>query len=284
MRALVIINPIAGRRLVRSKVPRADLAIRLLGPQAEVVYTERAGHAEDLAREAAAAGYEVVFAWGGDGTINEVARVLASTRTALAIVPAGSGNGLARALRIPLRPADALLHGLARPGRRVDAASLGGRFCRERGRCWPGRRGRGAVARRGRRRGPLPYIAIALAAGLRYRPIEYTVHFDDLRLRERALVVALANSPQYGNGAIVAPAASLDDGLLDVVIVRDRSLVGRVAGARHLFAGTLHRAGGVLTRQVTRVTIEANVPLRFHVDGDSVEGGTRLEGAVYPAC
>jgi YegS/Rv2252/BmrU family lipid kinase len=261
---------------------RADLARRVLGGQVDIRQTERAGHAEDLARQAAAARYDVVFAWGGDGTINEVARALASTDTALAIVPGGSGNGLARALGIPLRPTEALAHGVARPARRVDAGSLGGRFFLNVAGVGLDAEVAARFARRGTRRGPLPYISIAFGAGLRYRPIEYVVDLGGERFRERALIVALANSPQYGNGAIVAPGASIDDGLLDVVIVRDRSLVARAAGARHLFTGTLHRARGVLTRQATRVTIEAAVPLRFHVDGDPVGGGTRLEGVVYP--
>jgi YegS/Rv2252/BmrU family lipid kinase len=282
MRILVIVNPISGRRRRRAERPsRADVARDVLGAGADVQLTEAPGHAEDLARHAAASGYDVVFAWGGDGTINEVARALASTDTALAIVPAGSGNGLARALGIPKDPAAALAYGLARPDRRIDAGSLGGRFFVNIAGVGLDAEVASRFARRGTRRGPLPYISIAIQAGLRYRPLEYTLELDGDLLRERALVVALANSPQYGNGAIVAPNASPDDGLLDVVVMRDRPFLGRMMHARHLFAGTLHRAAGVLTRRVTRVVIEASVPLRFHVDGDPVEGGHRLVGLVH---
>jgi len=283
VRALVIINPIAGRRGGRRAGPaRAELARRVLGARTEVQLTERPGHAEDLARHAAAQLYDVVFAWGGDGTINEVARGVASTGTALAIVPAGSGNGLARALGIPLDPAAALAHGLERPERRIDAGSLAGRFFVNVAGVGLDAEVASRFASRGARRGPLPYISIAIQAGLRYRALEYVLDLAGDEIRERALIVALANSPQYGNGAIVAASASLDDGLLDVVVVRDRPFVARMAGARHLFTGTLHRAAGVLTRQVTRVVIEADVPLRFHVDGDPVEGGNRLVGVVHP--
>ena len=281
MRALVIVNPIAGPRRNRGAA-RADLARRVLGHGTEIVLTQRAGHAEELARQAAAEHYDVVFAWGGDGTINEVARGLAFTDTALALVPAGSGNGLARALGVPLRPAAALAHAVHRPARPIDTGSLGGRF-------FVNVAGVGLdaeIAARfggaGSRRGALPYVSIALQAGLRYRPIEYTIHLADDRFTARALIVALANSPQYGNGAIVAPRAALDDGLLDLVVVHDRSLFGRLAGASRLFTRTLHRATGVVMRQVTRVTIEATVPLRFHADGDAFEAGSRLEGTVHP--
>lgn len=281
VRALVIINPVAGLRRDGRRPSRQELARRVLGAGTDIELTRHAGHAEELARRAAAERYDVVFAWGGDGTINEVARALASTRTALALVPAGSGNGLARALRIPLRPAAALAHALVRPARRIDAGSLGGRF-------FVNVAGVGLDAEvaaafgHGTRRGGLRYVSIALQKGVRYRPIEYSIEAGNDRVAARALIVALANSPQYGNGAIVAPRASVDDGLLDMVVVRDRSLAGRLAGVGHLFTRTLHRAPGVLTRQVTRVTIEADVPLRFHVDGEAFQGENRLEGVVHP--
>ena len=284
MRALVIINPIAGgvRRGVRSRIEMATRLLGARGVRAEVKLTERAAHAEEIARRAAEEGCDVVFAWGGDGTINEVARALASTDTALAIVPAGSGNGLARALGIPLDPAGALLYGVERPARRIDAGSLGGRFFVNVAGVGLDAEVAHRFARRGTRRGPLPYVSIAFHAGLRYRSREHRIHLDGDAVRERALIVALANSPQYGNGAVIAPTASPDDGRLDVVVVRDRSLVARAVHARHLFTGSLHRAPGVVTRQVTRVEIEASEPLRFHVDGDPVEGGHRLIGTVHP--
>jgi diacylglycerol kinase (ATP) len=282
VRALVIINPIAGPRRTRGTSARAELARRVLGRTVDIEITERAGHAEELARQAAAQHYDVVFAWGGDGTINEVARALASTDTALALVPAGSGNGLARALGVPLPSAAALAHAIDRPARRIDAGSLGGRFFVNVAGVGLDAEVAARFARRGTRRGALAYVSIALQAGLRYRPVEHTIRLADDRVIAHPLIVALANSSQYGNGAIVAPNAAVDDGFLDLVIVHDRSVIARLAGARHLFTRTLHRAGGVVMRQVTHVSIEASVPLRFHADGDAFEGGTRLEGVVYP--
>ncbi len=281
MQTLVIINPIAGRHQSTAGA-RADLARRVLGRHADVALTERAGHAEHLARQAAAEGYEVVFAWGGDGTINEVARGLASSDTALALVPAGSGNGLARSLGVPLRPDAALAHALRCSTRRIDAGSLGGRFFINVAGVGLDAEVAARFGRPGARRGPLPYVSIALQTGFRYRPLQYTIHLGDDRLEARALLIVLANSPQYGNGAIVAPDASVDDGLLDLVVVHDRSIVGRLASAGRLFTRSLHRAPGVVMRRVTRVRIEANVPLRFHADGDAFEGGPHLEGSVQP--
>jgi diacylglycerol kinase (ATP) len=289
MQPLVIINPIAGRtRRSLTAEDRAQLAARVLhahGHMADVVVTERAGHAEQLARQAAADGREMVFAWGGDGTVNEVGRALAFTNTALAIIPAGSGNGLARALGVPHDPATAIAHALAVPCRRIDAGSIGGRFFANI--CGVGldaevawrfnRRTRG-------RRGPLPYVSLAFRSAARYRAVDYTLTLDGIIHRERALIVAVANSPEYGNGAIVAPGAVPDDGLLDVVVMRDRSLVGRALGACRLLAGSILRAPGVLHWQARRIVIEADAPAqRFHVDGDPAEADSTLVVVVHPA-
>jgi diacylglycerol kinase (ATP) len=289
MDALVVINPIAGRTR-RSLTPdeRSRLAAHVLhghGCTAVVAVTERAGHAEELARQAAADGREIVFAWGGDGTVNEVARALAFTNTALAIIPAGSGNGLARALGVPREPAAAIAHALALPGRRIDGGSIGGRFFANI--CGVGLDAEVAWRfnrRTAGRRGPLPYVSLAVRAAVRYRAVDYTLTLDGVTHRERALIVAVANSPEYGNGAIVAPGAVPDDGLLDVVVVRDRSLVGRALGARRLLTGSILRAPGVLHWQARRIVIETAGPLqRFHVDGDPAEADSTLVVVVHPA-
>jgi len=281
----VIVNPVSGRRGRRGGEARVALARRILDAcriDAEVVATRAPGHGAELAAALLAAGADLIVAWGGDGTINEVARGLVFTDTALALVPAGSGNGFARALGVPRGAAAALAHALSHPARRIDAGSLGGRFFVNVAGVGLDAEVAARFGRRGTRRGPIPYLSIALQTGMRYRSLEYVIHLPDDRFTARALIVALANSPQYGNGAIVAPNASVDDGLLDLVVVHDRSLVGRFATAGRLFTRSLHRAPGVEMRRVTHVRIEANVPLRFHADGDPFAGGHHLDGAVQP--
>jgi diacylglycerol kinase (ATP) len=118
---------------------------------------------------------------------------------------------------------------------------------------------------------------------LRYRAVAYRLTLDETAEETRALIVAIANSPEYGNGAIVAPGAVADDGLLDVVIVRDRSILGRLLGARRLLAGSILAAPGVVHRRARRIVIEADAPtLRFHVDGDPAEAAPALVAVVHP--
>ena len=108
----VIINPVSGparRGTADERVRLATDALDSVGLRAEILLTESAGHAYELARHAVGAGAELVIAWGGDGTINEVGRAVAFSNTAMGIVPAGSGNGLARELGIPFAPAESSL-------------------------------------------------------------------------------------------------------------------------------------------------------------------------------
>src|SRR5438876_10572864 len=132
MAVTIIINPIAGCVIasrVRARAVLASAVVDRHGDPAEVFVTERAGHARELAKAAVKRGARLVVAWGGDGTINEVASALVFEEdAAMAIIPAGSGNGLARALGIDVRPAHALADALASEPRRIDVGELGGRL------------------------------------------------------------------------------------------------------------------------------------------------------------
>ena len=137
-RTVIIINPISGPKRRGTGAERVDIATRALdrlGAKGEVRVTERGGHAHELALEAAASGADLVIGWGGDGTINEVARALVQRDVegdaapagapALGIIPGGSGNGLARELGIPFDPAKAIEHALRAKPRVVDAGRAG---------------------------------------------------------------------------------------------------------------------------------------------------------------
>jgi YegS/Rv2252/BmrU family lipid kinase len=282
----VIINPIAGGGSTESGADRARLAgavLTSLGEDAEVIVTERRGHARDLAEAAVSRGARMVFAWGGDGTVNEVASALMLKGIPLGIVPSGSGNGLARALRIPARPDRAIAAALSATPRAIDAGELGSRpFFTVAGigldahvaTCFDqddlGRRGLGTYAR------------IVARQLLTYRPRSYRVDRNGHRVAVSALLIAIANSPQFGNGACIAPDARVDDGRLDVVVVEERSRVATLCAVPRLFTGGIARVRGVSIRQVEHAVVECDTPMAFHVDGEPVQGGTRLEARVLP--
>ena len=285
MRAAVIINPVAGAGRARDVEKQVDLAWRVLkthSPHAEVSVTERPGHAGEIARDVAARGLTPIVVWGGDGTVNEVVAAVADQDVSLGIVPGGSGNGLARELGLDRRPERALVTALAGRDRYIDVGELGGRR-------FGNVAGIGFDAHVARRfnarpvRGVRAYVTTVLRELIQYRAAEYTIVFDDDTIRRRALIVALANSRQYGSGAVIASGARLDAGTLQLVVVDARSVAVSLWEARRLFSATLHRARGVMTRTIRTLTVSSNELICFHVDGEAVLGSSTLTARVHPA-
>jgi YegS/Rv2252/BmrU family lipid kinase len=288
MRVAVIVNPISGARGRRRDhgCRRVELATRLLDEArlpGSVSVTEGPGQAAAHARKAVAGGATVVVAWGGDGTVNEVASALAFGDAPLGIVPAGSGNGLARDLGLPTRPLEALRVALEGPELTIDAGELDGRLFFNL--CGIGFDGRVAArfdAGGSRRRGLLRYAAITLRELVRYRPLEYALRADGDVLRARALLIACANGRQYGGNALIAPRARPDDGLLDLVVVEARSPLAVLWQARRLFTGTLGAAPRVHMRRFRHLEVTGPMAVAAHVDGEPVPAGARLEVRVRP--
>ena len=281
-----IINPAAGSS--RRGSGSADLvgAIRrccaAAGADHEVAFTERPGHGRELAAALAGRGFSPVVAWGGDGTVNEVASALMRRDAVLGIVPAGSGNGLARELGISLRPGEAIETALRGRDRVIDVGELAGRpFVNLAGVGLPA-----SVADLFARlsgRGLAGYVLATARELLRYRSERYAVATRERTIEQPALFIELANGRQYGNGAVVAPHARLDDGRLDLVSVDPIGPARAAWGLWRLFNGTIDRHSYVHCSRVDRVTVSADRPLRFHVDGEPVRGGCRLSATVHPA-
>jgi YegS/Rv2252/BmrU family lipid kinase len=287
MTVAVIINPVSGargrREAARQRRELAHAALAEAGTPGEVFLTTAAQHARALAREAVDRGATLVVAWGGDGTVNEVASVLAFGPAALGVVPAGSGNGLARTLGVPWAPAEALRVALGGADRRIDVGELGGRlFVNVAGVGLDAEVALRFNTHARDRRGFLPYLALGLQAVLRDGGRDYTMRLDGESVRQRALLVFCANGEQYGSGARMIPGARLDDGVLDLMVVGDRSRLARLWLARRVFTGSLPAAPDVLVRPVRSFEIAADGPLRFHVDGEPVQGDGTLAGRVHP--
>lgn len=286
MSIAIIINPISGGARQGAAQARAQLArgtLDRLRTPADISVTEAPGHARALAEAAVRRGVRLVIAWGGDGTINEVASALAFTDVSLGIVPAGSGNGLARELGVARRPAQAIASALAATPRAIDLGEVEGRL-------FVNIAGIGVdahVASRfnvpaNRRRGFLGYVGMTLEALASFVPATYRIEAGDCRVNARAVLVTIANSAQFGNGARIAPGALVDDGLLDLVVVEERSRFRTLCQVPRLFTGGVARIPGCTIQRIRDVTIETDQPMAFHVDGEPVEGGTTLRARVHP--
>ena len=287
-RAVAVINPMSGAGLdhgaaaARTALVRDALARR--GIAGTVHVTEHAGHARELAAAAVADGAELVIVWGGDGTVNEVGSALVGSNTALGLIPAGSGNGLAASLCVPRDPAAALERLLALPPRPVDVGFLAERaFFNIAGIGLDAHiAGHFNLRKRGRR-GKWPYIAIGVREGWRYQAQPYEVELDGRPFRVVALLIAFANGREYGMGACISPGAELDDGLLEATIVQDRSALSRFVDARHLAMRTITRAAGVQVSQVRSAAVSTEGQLQYHVDGEPGTASGRVAIRILPA-
>ena len=287
MRATVIINPIAGpgrSRTIGACVDLARSVLQLHHYSPEVRITEGPDDANRFARAAVAEGATLVVAWGGDGTVNGAASAVTDTAASLAIIPGGSGNGLARDLGIPMNAAQAFEVAATGALRAIDAGDLEGSLFFNVAGIGLDANIAGRLATTGHRRGLLGYV-LATSAELRsYSPCAYAITnaraadggpVEEVTSR-KALFIALANSRQYGSGAQIAPRAVLDDGLIEVVVVEPLSIFGVLRQLPPLFRGTLKEGRGILMRSAASLDVSCETAIPYHVDGEPRRGGTTL--------
>ncbi|AHJ97376.1 diacylglycerol/lipid kinase family protein [Hymenobacter swuensis] len=282
VRICFILNPTSGTNRTQDVPTLLTRYATAAGAEFEIQLTQRAGHATELAREAAARGCRVVVAVGGDGTVNEVARGLLGTPAALGIVPRGSGNGLARHLRIPLDLPGAVRRACQPTFQHIDAGRINGHwfFCTA---------GLGFDAHVSKMfaqagtRGLSTYVKVALREYRRYRPVPVQVQLENaLLLDTHCYVLAFANAAQYGNNAYIAPRADIQDGLLDVCLIDQLPMLRAVRVGVGLALGTLATSGGAAYHTSRRIQVEAAHPIGFHVDGDYVADATRFVVELEP--
>jgi YegS/Rv2252/BmrU family lipid kinase len=286
MKTRFIVNPTSGRNRRRPTLAsdiRAFISAHSL--DAEVVLTTGPGHATALARAAAHSGCTQVVAVGGDGTMNEVAQALLHTPAALALVPCGSGNGLALHLGLPTTLRAALdLVAQAGAASRVATLDTG----TANGLPFFNAMGLGLDADVSRRfnaltqRG-LPAYARTLVAALRaVRTERVTLVAQQHSETLDVLLVAIANSDQYGNNARIAPGARVDDGSLDLIAVRPVGFLGAAALTTRLFLGSFDRSPRVHRLAGSHFQIERSAPGLIHTDGETHATAATITVAVHP--
>lgn len=279
---LLIVNPRSGTTDKGAIIKLAIETLLAAGVSVETAFTERPGHATELASEAASEGVDIVVAVGGDGTVNETARALCNTSSTLGILPVGSGNGLARHLGIPMDATKAVE--LLTAGKLVecDYCTVNDRpfFCT----CGIGYDANVAqrFASRPGSRGFINYVRSAIEEIIRYKSEEYTISCDNETLTEKAFLIACCNASQYGNNAFIAPEASISDGLMDITVFHSGLLIRQALNGLDMMLGTLHDNARVHTFRSSRVVINRRKPGAIHIDGDPTMMGTRLVVRCHP--
>jgi YegS/Rv2252/BmrU family lipid kinase len=280
-RIIFIVNPKAGTNIQKRIRESVEKYLNHQKFIYGIWHTERAGHAAELTRKAIAEGYEIVVAVGGDGSINEVASALLHTDVVLGIIPAGSGNGLAMHLGYG-RILDNAIKKLnqAKPFQ-MDAGLLNGRpFFNLAGVGYDGRVSN--MMKGSPRRGFFPYFLKSVEAGLVHHPCECTVEMENQTFQGKTFAITIANGPMWGYNFMVAPDARIDDGQLEVVILKDAPRWQYFAAVPSTLKGKLYDAEFVEHFTTRKVKITAKGTHFVHVDGEGFQTDGELIFEVLP--
>ncbi|WP_313189816.1 diacylglycerol kinase family lipid kinase [Sphingobacterium sp.] len=275
-RILFVINPVSGgkKKTTFNKQVLEVLDLNRFDPTFKI--TNHANHAYELAKSAIDEQYDAVIAVGGDGTINEIGTALLGSDIPLGIVPEGSGNGLALYLGIPMNESAALRRINRFESVDIDCGKIGDR-------CFFNIAGIGFDASVSDRfasetfRGPVGYLRTIINVISNYKPKKYTLNIDGKVYEREAFMISVANSPQYGNNAYIAPNASINDGVLDVCIVHKFPLYTLPMMIFHLFNKTADQSEYVEIIPGKKICIEQEGKAPLHLDGEPMDLGNKID-------
>jgi len=281
---LVVVNPFSGvgRQKRIETLLRNNLNHDLY--DYEVRYTERIHHGTDIAREAVDKGYDIVTAVGGDGSVNDVIQGLKDSPVTLGIVPCGSGNGLARCMRIPLTPAFAirlLNHGKAMA---IDTIVLSDKYLIA---SIAGVGFDAYVARlmkAAKMRGFPAYLNLILREYPTYVSKDYQIFLDGKAapIDRKAWFITFANSNQFGYNVAVAPRAKLDDGLIDISIVDKIPVEHALITAPLVYTNLFELSQHVEMFRASDIVVTGNVDKWVNIDGEGENVGRELHFVNHP--
>ncbi|ARS34637.1 diacylglycerol/lipid kinase family protein [Pontibacter actiniarum] len=262
-----IVNPTSGPKSSVDVAARIQQHLDHQKYDHDIVFTTHAGHAPELAREAAEKGCEVVVAVGGDGTVNEVARGLIHTETALGILPKGSGNGLARHLQLPMALDGALQ--VLNKGHitTIDSGNINGHpFFTTAGIGFDAYIS--SVFAGNKKRGLQTYVELVMKEVRSYTHLPVKASINGQELDTDCFVMAFANAAQYGNNAYIAPMADIQDGLLDVCLVRKLDFIKALHLSYCMLTKQLANSGSAEYFKTEHVQVQTEEAMMFHADGE----------------
>jgi diacylglycerol kinase (ATP) len=264
-RILFIVNLFSG---ANAKTKKIALMNALNGNNLNtIIQTEYPYHATEIAKEGVENNIDRIIAVGGDGTVNEVAKSLINTETALGIIPFGSGNGLARHLKIPMEFSKAIIHASEAIIQSIDSCLLNDiPFV-----CTAGVGFDAYVASifsKKKTRGLLTYIQCTFEAYWNFKPTLYHYDVNGLSYSEKLFAITFANASQYGNDAVVAPESKINDGLIDMVYLRPFPLIYAPILGFRLFSNSFSKSRYVTTIKTTNIFLQSDENLLIHFDGE----------------
>ncbi len=278
-KALFVINPISGGKK-KDDVP--DLIKKHLdaGIKATVVYSDGPAHARQLAKEGSDK-FDIIVAVGGDGTVNEVASAIVGTDTILGIVPYGSGNGLARFLGISMNAPKAIAALNTTRVEVIDSATLNGRpFFNMAGMGFDAHISE--VFSHGKKRGFITYLVSSIQEFSKYKPESYDIEVDGALYKREAFMLSFANSSQYGNNAHISPNASVQDGLLDVCVIKEFPSWRLFEMGIRMLTKTTENTGYLEIIRGKHIRVKRAGPGPAHLDGEPHISAAETEIELVP--
>jgi diacylglycerol kinase (ATP) len=277
---LFIINPVSGGQN-KNRIPDlVDAHLDRSRFSATYSFTEYIGHAAKITEEAVN-NYEVIVAVGGDGTINEIGTVVMKYQKILGVIPFGSGNGLARFLKIPLNVVKAINVINKYSVMQIDTAVFNGKsFFNMAGMGFDAHIS--SVFAGNKKRGLSGYVKLGLREMINYKPEEYRILIDGNEYLRKAFAISIANSSQYGNNAHVSPKASVTDGLLDVCVIKSFPLYKTPLLAWYMFSARTHETDLVEIIQGKNIIIKRPGEAAIHIDGEPHLMGKDIVVSIAP--
>ena len=279
-KALFIINPISGGKKKDGVPELIEKHLNANEVKPVIIFTDGVSHARQIAKEAAGK-FDIVVAVGGDGTVNEVASAIVGSETALGIVPFGSGNGLARFLKVPMDTQKAIETLVTGHTVAIDSAELNGQpFFNMAGMGFDAHISE--VFSHTKKRGFVSYIKSSVEEIRSYKAQQYHLNIDGKDYDREAFMLSFANSSQYGNDAHISPHASVEDGLLDVCIIKQFPLWRFPEMGLRMMTKTADKTSYVEIIRGRHIKIKRTAPGPIHLDGEPQMAGADAEIVLFP--